>query len=195
MATYSLVRSQVSTRSRPLPSPSATLISTTSGNPPTAATGGPQVTSSSFVDQLVTRYTQAQFEQSVGDMSQSLRRALYAKTALPKVTNWYSVIADQNLGAVVRATLDLPDSFGSVPVDQQVTLLKSRMNIADFKNPAKLQKLLDTYVAKASATETSTVNDPSGLLSLVQPIDLSGGNGSTSDSFSGASSAALFALL
>ncbi len=175
--------------------PTATLISTTSGNPPTAATGGPQVTSSSFVDQLVTRYTQAQFEQSVGDMSQSLRRALYAKTALPKVTNWYSVIADQNLGAVVRSTLDLPDSFGSVPVDQQVTLLKSRMNIADFKNPAKLQKLLDTYVAKASATETSTVNDPSGLLSLVQPIDLSGGNGSTSDSFSGASSAALFALL
>lgn len=173
--------------------PTATLTKTVAGHPPIAAVGGPKVTSESFVAALVKRYTESQFEQTVGDTSQSLRRALYAKTMLPKTTNWYSVISDQNLAAVVQTVLDLPPTFGKVDVDQQVNILKSRLNIADFKDTAKLGKLLDTFVAKASLTETSSISDPTGMLALFQPIDLSGG--STSDSFSGASSAALFALL
>lgn len=173
--------------------PIVTPTKTVAGHPPVAAVGGPKVTSDSFMAALVKRYTEAQFEQTVGDTSQSLRRALYAKDALPKATNWYTVIADPNLAAVVQTVLDLPASFGKVEVDQQVNILKSRMNIADFKDATKLGKLLDTFVAKASLTETSSVSDPTGMLSLFQPIDLSGG--SSSDSFSGASSAALFALL
>lgn len=173
--------------------PTAILTKTVAGHLPITAVGGPKVTSESFMTALVKRYTEAQFEQAVGDTSQSLRRALYAKTMLPKTANWYSVIADQNLAAVVQTVLDLPPTFGKVDVDQQVNILKSRMNIADFKDSAKLDKLLNTFVAKASLTETSSISDPTGMLALFQPIDLSGG--STSDSFSGASSAALFALL
>ena len=174
--------------------PVASVTATMAGSQAVAASGGPKVADSSFLDSLAQKYTQAQFQKTVGDVSDSLRKALYAQQMLPKVTNWYSVIADTNLAAVVHTMLNLPDSFGAVDVDQQVNILKSKMNIADFKDPVKFTKLLNRYVAVASSTETSAVNDPSGLLQLVQPLDFTSYGNSSSDSFTGAASAAIFAI-
>jgi len=166
----------------------AKLGKTVDGKPAIAATGGPKVTDSAVVEAIVQKYTQAKFEEALGNSSESLRRAVYAKRMLPQATNWYSVIADRNLAAVVQTVLGLPDSFGQLDVDQQKAALEKRMNIADFKDSAKLGKLLERYVGQSSVAEARALASSSGIVSLVQPV-------SWGDSFSGASSAALFSIL
>jgi hypothetical protein len=116
-----------------------------------AATGGPAVTSPGFIKQVVHQYTEAQFQQVVGNTSNTLREALYAQQELPSITNWYSVIANRPLANVIQTVLGLPQSFAMINVDQQVKVLSSRMNMANFRNPTKLNAMLDQFVAMSQA--------------------------------------------
>jgi uncharacterized protein DUF1217 len=158
--------------------------------------GGPNVTSPSFIQQVVQKYTQAQFEQVIGNTSNTLREAEYAQHELPTITNWYSVIANQPLANVIQTVLGLPQSFAMTNVDQQVRILSSRMNIKDFQDPTKLSKLLNQFVALSTAQS----QDPSQN-AAVQLLNSAGSNGiinltlpgqsTVSDSYSSASTAAM----
>ena len=159
--------------------------------------GGPNVTSPTFINQVVQMYTQAQFEQVLGNSSNTLREAEYAQHELPKITNWYSVIANPPLANVIQTVLGLPSSFGMVDVDQQVQVLSSRMNIKDFQDPAKLSKLLDQFVGLSSAQS----QDPSQNSAVLLLNSASAGTGiinvtlpgqtTVTDRYSSASTAAL----
>jgi hypothetical protein len=115
------------------------------------ASGGAAVTSPSFINQVVQKYMEAQFEVVVGNSSNALREARYALQQLPNVTSWYSVIADKPLADVIQTVLGLPPSFGALNVDQQSNTLSQRMNIKDFQDPTKLQKLLTQFIAQSGA--------------------------------------------
>ncbi|RKK03656.1 DUF1217 domain-containing protein [Pseudoroseomonas wenyumeiae] len=167
----------------------AALTANTTGSVAVPAQGGPAVTKSATVEEIVARFTQARFEESLGETSETLRRAVYAKRSLPGVTSWYSVIADRNLASVVQGVLGLPESFGQINVDQQKAMLERRMDIADFKDSAKLAKLLDRYVAQSGVAEAQALASSSGIATLVQPIAWGG------DSFTGSSAAALFSVI
>lgn len=167
----------------------AALAANAAGSVAVPAQGGPAVTKSTTVEEIVARFTQARFEESLGATSETLRKAIYAKRSLPGVTSWYSVIADRNLASVVQGLLGLPESFGQIDVDQQKAMLERRMNIADFKDSTKLAKLLDRYVAQSSVAEAQALASSSGIATLVQPITWGG------DSFTGSSAAALFSLM
>jgi hypothetical protein len=121
------------------------------GTPAQKATGGPAVTNPNFIKQVVQQYTQAQFQAVIGNTSNTLREALYAQQELPSITNWYSVIANRPLANVIQTVLGLPQSFAMINVDQQTKLLASRMNIANFRNPTKLNAMLDQFVAMSQA--------------------------------------------
>jgi hypothetical protein len=147
----------------------ARLRDTTAGRQATPASGGPKVTDAATIKAIADRYVQARFEAVVGSGSDTLRAALYAKRTLPGVTSWYSVLADTNLSRVVRGALGLPDAMATMDVDRQVAVLKSRMNIQDFQDPAKLGRMLDRFVALSAAKETSTTA-ASGIAALIQPL-------------------------
>lgn len=168
--------------------PRAYLVSQAAGSRSVAASGGPKVTDSATVEAIVQNYTQARFEESLGETSESLRKAVYAKRLLPQVTNWYSIIADPNLSAVARSALGLPDSFARINVDQQKAVFEKRMNIADFKEPEKLGKMLERYVAQSSIEEAKALSS-SGVASLIQPVPWG------QDSFNGSSAAALLSII
>ncbi|WBV45517.1 DUF1217 domain-containing protein [Pseudoroseomonas cervicalis] len=165
----------------------AFLVSETAGSQAVPGSGGPKVGDKDTIDFIVGRYTQIRFEEALGESSETLRRAVYAKRMLPQMGSWYSIIADRNLAQVVQSVLGLPDSFGRLDVDRQKAELEKRMSIADFKDPAKLSRLLDRYVAQGSVAEAKALSS-SGLASLVQPL------GWGDDRFSGASAAALLSL-
>ena len=129
-----------------------------SGAPASAAQGGPTVSSSSFIQQVVQKYTEAQFENVIGNTSNALKEARYAQQQLPKITNWYSVIADRPLANVIQTVLGLPSSFGVVDVDQQARVFGQRMNIKDFQSPAKLSKLLSQFVALSDMQAQNSAN-------------------------------------
>ncbi|MBO1076135.1 DUF1217 domain-containing protein [Roseomonas marmotae] len=167
----------------------AGLGASNAGSQAIPAKGGTTVADSATVEQIVSLYTQARFEESLGETSESLRQAVYAKRSLPQVTSWYNVIADRKLAAVVQSVLGLPESFGRLDVDQQKSTLQSRMDIGDFKDPAKLAKLLDRYVAQSSVAEARALASSSGIVALVQPIGWGG------DHLAGSSAAALFSVI
>jgi hypothetical protein len=132
------------------------------------ATGGPAVSNASFVKQVVQQYIEAQFQSVVGNTSNTLHEALYAKQELPSITNWYSVIANRPLANVIQTVLGLPQSFAMIDVDQQVKVLSSRMNLANFQNPTKLNAMLDQFVAMSQEQTQSTA--PSAALQLLNGI-------------------------
>jgi hypothetical protein len=147
----------------------AFLLAETAGSRLVPASGGTKVTRAATIDAIVARYTQARFEESLGESSDSLRRAVYAKRMLPQLSSWYSVIADRNLATVVQSALGLPPSFGQIDVDRQKAMLEKRMDLADFKDPAKLGKIIERYVAQSSIAEARAFASGS-LATLVQPV-------------------------
>ncbi len=158
--------------------------------------GGPNVSSPTFINKVVQMYTQAQFEQVIGNSSNTLREAEYAQHELPTITNWYSVIANPPLASVVQTVLGLPSSFGMVDVDQQVQVLGSRMNIKDFQDPKKLSTMLEQFVALSTAqsqdpSQNSAVlllnsTNSNGIINVTLPTQ-----STVTDSYSSASTAAL----
>ncbi len=159
------------------------------GKPAGAITGGPSVTKSSFIDQVVQKYMEAQFETVIGKSSNALREARYAQRQLPSIGSWYSVIADRPLANVVQTVLGLPSSFAMLNVDQQKRTLEKRMNIKDFQDPAKLNKLLTRYVTMSDLnTQQQSVAvtmldsyGSGGIINLTLP-GMSGGDGVSSAS-------------
>jgi hypothetical protein len=179
------------------PSPTASSPINLVAGAPAAAAVGPAVTKSTFITQVVQKYTEAQFEQVIGNSSNELRQARYAQQQLPNITNWYSVIASPPLANVIQTVLGLPPSFGAINVDQQKLVLSQRMNIADFKNPTKLNKLLNQYVAMATAN-AQQASLTSGALSLLNNSSNSGiinltlpTNTTTTDKYSSAAMAVM----
>jgi len=138
------------------------------GLPGQPAQGGPSVTSSSFIKQVVQQYTEAQFQAVVGNTSNTLRQALYAQQNLPNVTSWDQVIADRNLADVVQTVLGLPQAFGALNVNQQVQVLSSRMSLSTFQNPKKLNQMLDNFVAISQTQTQSAAQNPAVQLMNAQ---------------------------
>ncbi|WP_158258630.1 DUF1217 domain-containing protein [Rhodopila globiformis] len=157
------------------------------GSTATARVGGPSVTNPSFIQQVVQKYQEAQFQQVVGNTSNALRQALYAQQNLPSVTNWNQVIASPPLASVVQTLLGLPKSFGALNIQQQARVYGQRMNIANFQNPAKLASMLNEYVAMSSASSSSSSSSSSVAVQLLTTASSS----SASDSYSSASIGAL----
>jgi Protein of unknown function (DUF1217) len=126
-------------------------VNIVAGSAAVPSSGGPAVTSSSFINQVVSKYLESQFEVVVGNSSNALREARYALHQLPQVTSWYSVIADKPLADVVQTLLGLPVNFGALDVTQQANTLSQRMNIKDFQDPQKLSKMLTQFIAMSDA--------------------------------------------
>ena len=180
--------------SGPAPTASAPM-DIVAGAPAQAATGGPAVSSPSFIKTVVQMYTEAQFQAVVGNTSNTLREALYAQQELPSITNWYSIIANRPLANVIQTVLGLPDSFGAMNVDHQAQL-SSRMNIANFQNPrethraAKSIRLHQSELRRAHrAIERPAIIEWGQLNGVI--INVTIPNASLSDSLSSGSAAAL----
>jgi hypothetical protein len=166
------------------------------GAPAQPAQGGPAVTSPTFIKQVVQAYTASQFQAVVGNTSNTLRQALYAQQQLPNVTSWNQVIADRNLADVVQTVLGLPASFGALNITQQNQVLNARMSLSTFQTPAKLNKMLNQFVAISQtqsqtpsqnpAVELMSASSSSGIISLTLPSA-----GSQPDTYSSASASAM----
>ena len=47
----------------------------------------------------------------------------------------------------MRTALSLPDSFASADIDRQVKLFEEKLDIADFTDPARLEKFLTRFTS------------------------------------------------
>ena len=87
-----------------------------------------------FSQNILTRHAEQSFERAVGDQNNDLRLALNLERSLQDIgerevandTKWFSIMGNPPLRRVFETALRLPSSIGSIPIDDQLRVLKSR---------------------------------------------------------------------
>ncbi len=113
------------------------------GNVARLATIGPQKR-----DQLLetqNKYLQQNLETQQGDTNPGVRLALYFQRKAGSITSAYDILADKALSEVFRTIFNLPDSVGSMEVDQQAKVVEKYLKLKDLADPVKLEKLLGRF--------------------------------------------------
>ncbi|QYZ69954.1 DUF1217 domain-containing protein [Neotabrizicola shimadae] len=107
----------------------------------------PRTKLSDFADGLIEKYRARRFEEAVGEQDESLRLALNADrelTALAKKSNsvdskWYAILGNTALRKVFETAFSLPTSFGSIDLDQQLSVMKQKAeDLLGSEDPASL---------------------------------------------------------
>lgn len=117
-------------------------------------------------------YIRQTMEQQAGAENQGVRLALYFQRKASTIVSAYSVLADKALLEVVLTALNLPDSVAQADVDTQAKLIAKRFDLADFKDPAKVEKFLARFTALYDLKNPqSAPSIPSLLLGQQQSAD------------------------
>ena len=129
---------------------------------------------SGFADDIIAKYEANTFEIATGAQDETMRIALYAERVLGDVLSanstesgkWFSIMGQPPLRSLFETAMGLPDAFGQVDIDQQLSVFQERaeslFDVTDpdqFNDPEKMDQLITTYLARsqldAFATETS----------------------------------------
>jgi hypothetical protein len=116
----------------------------------------------------IDRFLRQTLEEEAGAQNEGVRLALYFERMAPNISSYYEILGDRALGIVVRTMLGLPDAVAQLDIDKQVQLMKSRIDIEDFKDPKKLSDLVNRF------TTMWEINNPSSpqmssIATLFQP--------------------------
>lgn len=138
---------------------------------------------SDFADKTLALYKERQFETAVGEQNGDYRIALNAERELPALagksgsedTLWYTVLGNVPLRRVFERALSLPQSFGSIDLDQQLSTLKSRLesrfgsdSIRQFSDPEKLESLVRRFLVQSDIANASSQTSQGSALQLLQ---------------------------
>ena len=102
---------------------------------------------SSEVLQTQDLFIRQTMEQQAGEQNPGVRLALYFQRKAGTIKSAYSILADKALLEVVMTGLGLPDAVAQSDVDKLAQMIEKRINVADFKDPAKLEKFLARFSA------------------------------------------------
>jgi hypothetical protein len=108
---------------------------------------------------VVTKYINQTLEVDEGTENEGVRLALYFKRMAPTVSSAVAILADKALSEVVKTVLGLPDAMGTAGIDQQVSAIEKRLDVADFKDPKKLDRFIMRFTAMFDL-ENGTGADP-----------------------------------
>ncbi len=119
------------------------------------------------VEGAVANYMRQTLEENAGEQNEGVRLALYFQRKAGQITTPFQILSDSALSQVVRTALGLPASIASADIDRQAALIKDRIDFADFKDPAKLEKFLTRFTAMYEM-ENGAPSTPNVAL-LLQP--------------------------
>ncbi|GBQ68566.1 hypothetical protein AA103196_1978 [Ameyamaea chiangmaiensis NBRC 103196] len=126
----------------------------------------PPFADSTAVQSIVTGYMTGQFEASEGKAVPGLGNALYFTRTISGVSTLAEVMSDPTLLKVVETVNGYdPTQFGALDYDQQVQMLKDKVNFDDFSTPAKIRTYAERYLATLQFNPQPETQTPS-LLTL-----------------------------
>lgn len=143
----------------------------------------PRTVLSDFADEILAKYETRQFEIAIGDADESMRLAMTVQRELPELaaddasetTKWFKIIGSSTLSEAVRVALGLPESVGSLDVDQQVVVYKQKTeqifgssDPAQFTDSEKLDKLVKNYLLLSQLNGTTGSSTTSAALQVLQ---------------------------
>lgn len=119
----------------------------------------------------VDRYLRLSLEQRSGDQNEGVRLALYFARKAPTVSSTLGMMADKALLTVMQTALNLPAETALMDLDKQVEMYAKRIDVADFKDPKKLEAFITRFT---SMWELKNGSGGSSAASLTAPL-MSGG--------------------
>lgn len=93
----------------------------------------------------VDRYVRMSLEQKSGEQNEGVRLALYFARKAPNVSSTLGLMADKALLTVMQTALNIPAETALMDLDKQVEMYSKRLDIADLKDPEKLEKFITRF--------------------------------------------------
>lgn len=109
---------------------------------------------------IVDRYLRQQLETTEGEQSETVRLALYFQRTAANITNTYEILADAALTKVVQTALGLSSVLSAQSLEKQSAVIAERLDIADFKDAAKLKNFIGRFIALHTLQNPQTVTLP-----------------------------------
>lgn len=117
---------------------------------------------------VIDRYVRQALEVSAGEENEGVRLALYFRRTAPEVSSAFEILADPALFKVVQTLLGLPQQLSSAPIELQAKAIESRLDLAEFQDPAAVETMIVRFTAVYDATERPQT-DPLLALFNTQP--------------------------
>ncbi|MGO4711854.1 DUF1217 domain-containing protein [Bradyrhizobium sp. 2TAF24] len=111
----------------------------------------------------VSKYVRQTLEEDAGSQSEGVRLALYFERKAPSITNVMQILSDKALLQVAQTALDISPMTSMAAVDKQATMLAKQINVADFKDPAKLRTFLQRFSAMWDMQNTDAASSSPAL--------------------------------
>jgi hypothetical protein len=117
-------------------------------------------------------------EIQAGQSDERLRLALNFQRKAPSLSSAFSVLADKAVYTVVRTALGLPAALSSADIDRQAAIIAERLDVTEFKDPAKLDRFVTRYMAmslaEGGASQQSASSPATSLLQgIASSVDMS----------------------
>lgn len=137
-----------------------------------AAHGETTTTFSPAQQGIVDKYARQTLEENAGEQNEGVRLALYFQRKAASLTSPYHILGDKALGQVVRTALGLPDAFAQADIEKQANMIEKRLDLADFKDPAKLDKFLARFTSLWEIKNGGASNQVSPAVLFSKPVEL-----------------------
>jgi hypothetical protein len=104
-----------------------------------------QVQTRSALLKTIDLHVRQTMEADAGLQNEGVRLALYFQRKAADITSAFTILADKALFEVVRIALGLPVGMSQADIDVQAAMITKRLDLADLKDPAKLDKFLARF--------------------------------------------------
>lgn len=144
----------------------------------------PRTQLSGFATEITDAFRERQFEIAVGTQDNDMRLALNLQRELGEIagksssidTKWFTIMGSEPLRQVFETAFGLPQSFGSIDIDQQLETLKSRAesafgsaDVAQFADPDQIAALTRLFFARAQISDfNASLSSANTALTLLQ---------------------------
>lgn len=108
----------------------------------------------------VDNYLRQTLEETAGEENEGVRLALYFERKAASIASPYALLADRALLKVTQVALGISPSTGSLEIDRQAEMITKKLDVATLKDPEKLDRFLDRFVA---LWEIENPSVPTGL--------------------------------
>lgn len=134
--------------------------------------------SPSFSEGIIARFHSNSFEVATGAQDDTMRIALYAeRTLADEVTSdssaaakWFTIMGQPPLRSLFETALGLPDAFGQMDIDQQLSVFQERSerlfgvsDPVDFADPNVLESVITSYFARSQLNSLGTATSGSAI--------------------------------
>jgi Protein of unknown function (DUF1217) len=118
----------------------------------------------------VDAYVRQTLEEDAGRQNEGVRLALYFQRKAPGISSVYNILGDRALLTVVQTALGLSPLTAAADIEKQAEMISKRLDIADLKDPVKLQKFIDRFVSLWEVANPSASPGPAAIL-IGQPVE------------------------